>query len=143
MVRDTRTVPFMFFVTSTAFGCRVRLFACVRKQNVLVLPVAGCDCYAYGLLAAGFADLVVEADLKPYDYMALVPIIKVTRTHMQHICYALLCASCLVGLCYALCKACTACWQDVCARGGVTLFVGCGRCSDGLARERVDLVSAP
>ena len=32
----------------------------------------GCDCYAYGLLAAGFADLVVEADLKPYDYMALV-----------------------------------------------------------------------
>jgi inositol-phosphate phosphatase/L-galactose 1-phosphate phosphatase/histidinol-phosphatase len=24
----------------------------------------------------GFADLVVEADLKPYDYMALVPIVK-------------------------------------------------------------------
>ena len=36
----------------------------------------GCDCYAYGLLAMGFADLVVEADLKPYDYMALVPIVK-------------------------------------------------------------------
>lgn len=32
----------------------------------------GCDCYAYGLLAAGYCDLVVEADLKPYDYMALV-----------------------------------------------------------------------
>lgn len=38
---------------------------------------AGCDCYAYGLLAAGFADIVCEADLKPYDYMALIPIIKV------------------------------------------------------------------
>jgi inositol-phosphate phosphatase/L-galactose 1-phosphate phosphatase/histidinol-phosphatase len=37
----------------------------------------GCDCYAYGLLAAGHCDLVVEADLKPYDYMALVPIIEV------------------------------------------------------------------
>lgn len=37
----------------------------------------GCDCYAYGLLAAGHADLVVEADLKPYDYMALVPVIQV------------------------------------------------------------------
>jgi inositol-phosphate phosphatase/L-galactose 1-phosphate phosphatase/histidinol-phosphatase len=37
----------------------------------------GCDCYAYGLLAAGLCDLVIEADLKPYDYMALVPIIKV------------------------------------------------------------------
>ena len=36
----------------------------------------GCDCYAYGLLAAGHCDMVVEADLKPYDYMALVPIVK-------------------------------------------------------------------
>ena len=40
------------------------------------VPMFGCDCYAYGLLAAGHCDLVVEADLKPYDYMALVPIIK-------------------------------------------------------------------
>lgn len=36
----------------------------------------GCDCYAYGLLASGFCDLVVEADLKAYDYMAQVPIIE-------------------------------------------------------------------
>ena len=35
----------------------------------------GCDCYAYGLLATGTCDLVVEADMKPYDYMALVPIV--------------------------------------------------------------------
>jgi inositol-phosphate phosphatase/L-galactose 1-phosphate phosphatase/histidinol-phosphatase len=35
----------------------------------------GCDCYAYGLLAAGHCDLVVEADLKPYDFMALVPVV--------------------------------------------------------------------
>ncbi len=35
----------------------------------------GADCYAYGLLAAGFADLVCEADLKPYDFCALVPVI--------------------------------------------------------------------
>lgn len=35
----------------------------------------GCDCYAYGLLAAGYCDLVVEADLKPYDYMALVRVL--------------------------------------------------------------------
>lgn len=40
---------------------------------------AGCDCYAYGLLAAGHADLVCESDLKPYDYMALIPIIKVGK----------------------------------------------------------------
>ena len=36
----------------------------------------GGDCYAYGLLASGFIDLVVEADLKPYDFMAMVPIIE-------------------------------------------------------------------
>ena len=40
------------------------------------IPLYGCDCYAYGLLAAGFCDLVVEADMKPYDYLALVPIVE-------------------------------------------------------------------
>lgn len=39
-------------------------------------PRYGCDCYAYGLLASGFVDLVVEAGLKPYDYAALVPVIE-------------------------------------------------------------------
>jgi hypothetical protein len=47
----------------------------------------GCDCYAYGLLAAGHCDLVVEADLKPYDYMALVPIIEVRlRWRLERAC---------------------------------------------------------
>ncbi len=35
----------------------------------------GSDCYAYGLLASGFLDLVCEADLKPYDYCALAPVV--------------------------------------------------------------------
>ena len=35
----------------------------------------GGDCYAYGLLAAGHIDLVVEAGLKPYDFCALVPVV--------------------------------------------------------------------
>ena len=35
----------------------------------------GADCYAYALLASGFIDLVVEAQLKPYDYCALAPVI--------------------------------------------------------------------
>lgn len=46
--------------------------ACLWQVRI---PLYGCDCYAYGLLAAGFCDLVVEADLKPYDYMALVPVV--------------------------------------------------------------------
>ena len=36
----------------------------------------GADCYAYGLLAAGFIDLVLEASLKPYDFCAMVPIVE-------------------------------------------------------------------
>jgi histidinol phosphatase-like enzyme (inositol monophosphatase family) len=35
----------------------------------------GGDCYAYGLLASGHVDLVVENDLKLYDFAALVPVI--------------------------------------------------------------------
>jgi inositol-phosphate phosphatase/L-galactose 1-phosphate phosphatase/histidinol-phosphatase len=31
-------------------------------------PLFGADCYAYGLLASGYADLVCESDLKPYDF---------------------------------------------------------------------------
>ena len=36
----------------------------------------GADCYAYGLLAAGFVDLVVEASLHPYDWGPMAPIIE-------------------------------------------------------------------
>ncbi|MGD9507405.1 MAG: histidinol-phosphatase [Geminicoccaceae bacterium] len=47
-----------------------------RVQKRVHLPLYGGDCYAYGLLAMGFADLVIEAGLQPYDYMALVPVIE-------------------------------------------------------------------
>jgi len=40
------------------------------------VPLYGCDCYAYGLLAAGHVDLIIERGLKPYDYLALVPIVE-------------------------------------------------------------------
>lgn len=36
----------------------------------------GTDCYAYGLLAGGHIDAVIEAGLQPYDAMALVPVIQ-------------------------------------------------------------------
>jgi inositol-phosphate phosphatase/L-galactose 1-phosphate phosphatase/histidinol-phosphatase len=36
----------------------------------------GGDCYMYGLLASGHIDLVIEASLMPYDYMALVPVVE-------------------------------------------------------------------
>ena len=36
----------------------------------------GADCYAYGLLAHGFIDLVIEASLKPYDFSAILPVVE-------------------------------------------------------------------
>jgi myo-inositol-1(or 4)-monophosphatase len=36
----------------------------------------GGDCYAYCMLASGHVDLVIESGLKPYDIVALVPIIE-------------------------------------------------------------------
>jgi len=36
----------------------------------------GADCYAYGMLAAGFVDLVVEASMNLWDIAALIPIIE-------------------------------------------------------------------
>ncbi len=36
----------------------------------------GGDCYAYGLLALGQIDVIAEADLKPWDWAALVPVIE-------------------------------------------------------------------
>jgi len=36
----------------------------------------GGDCYNYAMLAAGYLDLVVESQLKPYDIVPLVPILE-------------------------------------------------------------------
>ncbi len=36
----------------------------------------GGDCHLYGLLACGWIDLIAEAGLKPYDYLAHVPIVE-------------------------------------------------------------------
>lgn len=47
-----------------------------RLCRHIKLPLYGADCYAYALLAMGLVDLVVEADLSPYDYCSHVPIIE-------------------------------------------------------------------
>ena len=50
--------------------------AFARLRAAVKLVRTGADCYAYAQLASGFIDLVVEGGLKPYDYCALVPVIK-------------------------------------------------------------------
>ncbi|KAH9319900.1 hypothetical protein KI387_021669, partial [Taxus chinensis] len=47
-----------------------------RVRNKVKVPLYGCDCYAYALLASGHVDLVIECGLKLYDFLALVPVIE-------------------------------------------------------------------
>jgi myo-inositol-1(or 4)-monophosphatase len=50
--------------------------AFARAKERARLTRYGGDCYGYCLLAAGFVDVVVEAGLKPYDVIPLIPIIE-------------------------------------------------------------------
>ena len=47
--------PYSHFCGFTRLWCKVKV------------PLYGCDCYAYALLASGFVDLVVESGLKVYN----------------------------------------------------------------------------
>ncbi len=55
-------------------GEEAEAFARVEAQ--VRLSRYGCDCYAYCMLASGHVDLVIESGLKPYDIVALIPIIE-------------------------------------------------------------------
>lgn len=62
------THPDMFQgADAAAFG---RLAGAVRLTRF------GGDCFSYAQLASGFVDLVCEACLQPYDFMALLPVIE-------------------------------------------------------------------
>lgn len=47
-----------------------------RVEAATRLARYGTDCYAYAMLASGTVDLVIETGLKPYDIVALIPIIE-------------------------------------------------------------------
>ncbi|MBI4183570.1 MAG: histidinol-phosphatase [Proteobacteria bacterium] len=61
------TTPDMFL------GADAARFA--RLKAACRFATFGADCYAYGLLASGFLDLVAEATMKPHDYAALAPVV--------------------------------------------------------------------
>jgi inositol-phosphate phosphatase/L-galactose 1-phosphate phosphatase/histidinol-phosphatase len=77
-----RTRPCPALATATLFATSPDMFAdadasaFARLKAAVKLVRFGADCYAYGLLAAGFIDLVAEACLKPYDFCPMVPIVE-------------------------------------------------------------------
>lgn len=56
--------------------------AFAKVEDAVALPMYGGDCYAYGQLAMGFADIIVEADLDTHDYLALIPVIEGAGGHI-------------------------------------------------------------
>ena len=62
--------------TSPALFAGEEAAAFGRVESQVRLSRYGCDCYAYCMLAAGHVDLVIESGLKPYDIVALIPIIE-------------------------------------------------------------------
>jgi len=77
-----RTRPCPTLAAATLFATSPDMFqgadaaAFARLKSAAKLTRHGGDCYAYGLVASGFIDCVVEAGLKPYDYCALAPVIE-------------------------------------------------------------------
>ena len=47
-----------------------------RLESAVRLARYGTDCYAFAMVAAGHADIAVDAGLQAYDIVALIPIIE-------------------------------------------------------------------
>lgn len=47
-----------------------------RLEASVRLARYGTDCYAFAMVAAGHADIAVDAGLQPYDIVALIPVIE-------------------------------------------------------------------
>ena len=77
-----RVRPCPSLAAATVFATSPDMFVGVDKAGFRRVAAAaklvrfGADCYAYGLLAHGFVDLVIEASLKPYDFSAMLPIVE-------------------------------------------------------------------
>ena len=73
--------PCRVLAAATLFATTPEMFkdadaaAFARVSGSVKLTRFGADCYAYGLVASGFVDLVLEASLKPYDFCAMVPVV--------------------------------------------------------------------
>ncbi|MEM0900575.1 MAG: histidinol-phosphatase [Pseudomonadota bacterium] len=77
---QTRTAKSL--ADATLFTTSPHLFEGAARDRFSKLEAAvklfryGCDCYAFAMLAAGHADIVVEPGLQPYDICGLISLIE-------------------------------------------------------------------
>lgn len=80
--RPVRVRPCVGLVAATVYTSGLEYWRSVGRDAFDRLYAAcrlmrfSADCYAAGLLACGFVDLLVEPDMHPHDYAALVPIVE-------------------------------------------------------------------
>ena len=80
--RPCRTSGCTSLATATLYTTSPDMFdapglACFEAvSRTVAMRRFGGDCYAYGLLSSGHVDMVLEMNLHPYDYMALIPVIE-------------------------------------------------------------------
>ena len=72
-VRQEQRVP-KELASSNAF-LLARLGARFKMQLIARLDESGFESYHYSMLAAGLIDLIVETEIKPYDIVAIIPIV--------------------------------------------------------------------
>jgi myo-inositol-1(or 4)-monophosphatase len=81
-VRQLRVRPCASLASATLMTTTPKMFdeteapAYRSVEEKVRLARYGADCYAYCMLAAGYIDIVIEANLKPHDIVALVPIVE-------------------------------------------------------------------
>jgi myo-inositol-1(or 4)-monophosphatase len=75
-VRDCASLDdAVLFTTSPLLMNKTDRAAFGRLENAVKLSRYGGDCYAYCMLAAGLIDLIIETEIKPYDIVAVIPIV--------------------------------------------------------------------
>ena len=75
--RPCRAVAQAVVYTTTPETFSSRELRCFQAiASAAALRRYGGDCYLYGMLASGHCDLVIEVQLKPHDFMAVVPVIE-------------------------------------------------------------------
>jgi len=65
----------VMFTTSPLLMNRDDRAAFGKLEDKVKLSRYGGDCYHYSMLAAGLIDVIVETEIKPYDIVAIIPIV--------------------------------------------------------------------
>ena len=72
----TRLADATMFTTTPALYQDAKRALYDRLESSVQLSRYGADCYAFAMVAAGLLDIAVDPGLKPYDIVALIPIIE-------------------------------------------------------------------